>query len=42
MAELLAKGSARPEMQKFAADIIRVQQAEIDQMKAWEKSWFGN
>lgn len=42
MAKLLAAGSNRPEMQKFAADIIRVQSAEIEQMEAWEKSWFGN
>ena len=42
MAKLLAAGSARPEMQKFAADIIRVQSAEIAQMEAWEKAWFGN
>lgn len=42
MAKLLAAGSKRAEMQKFAADIIRVQSAEIAQMKAWEKSWFGN
>lgn len=40
MAKLLAAGSKRPEMQKFAADIIRVQSGEIEQMKAWEKSWF--
>jgi uncharacterized protein (DUF305 family) len=42
MAKLLAAGSKRAEMQKFAADIIRVQSAEIAQMAAWEKSWFGN
>lgn len=42
MAKALAAGSKRPEMQKFAADIVRVQSGEIDQMKAWQKSWFGN
>lgn len=42
MAVLLRDGTSRPEMKKFAEDIIRVQQAEIDQMKAWEKAWFGN
>jgi hypothetical protein len=42
MAKLLEAGTNRPEMKKFAADIIRVQTAEIAQMEAWEKSWFGN
>jgi uncharacterized protein (DUF305 family) len=42
MAGLLAAGTNRAEMKKFAADIIRVQTAEIAQMEAWEKAWFGN
>lgn len=42
MAILLRDGTNRAEMKKFAEDIIRVQTAEIAQMEAWEKSWFGN
>lgn len=42
MAVLLRDGTNRAEMKKFAEDIIRVQTAEIAQMEAWEKSWFGN
>lgn len=41
MAELLAAGTSRPEMRKFAEDIIRVQSAEIAQMEAWQSAWFG-
>lgn len=36
--DLLAK-SKRPEMKKLAQDILSSQQAEIDQMKGWRKSW---
>jgi uncharacterized protein (DUF305 family) len=42
MAILLRDGTNRAEMKKFAEDIIRVQSAEIEQMKSWERSWFGN
>ncbi len=36
--DLLAK-SKRPEMKKLAQDILTSQQAEIDQMKGWQKAW---
>jgi uncharacterized protein (DUF305 family) len=36
--DLLAK-STRPEMKKLAQDILTSQQAEIDQMKAWQTAW---
>jgi len=41
MAEDLKTKSSRPEMQTLAADIISAQQAEIDQMKTWRQSWYG-
>jgi uncharacterized protein (DUF305 family) len=41
MAEDLKAKSSRPEMQTLATDIISAQQAEIDQMKAWRQSWYG-
>ncbi len=39
-AQRLLEASDRPEMQAFAQDIIRVQQAEIEQMKAWLNEWY--
>lgn len=41
-AQLLAAGTNRPEMKKFAADIIRVQTAEIEQMQSWLQKWYPN
>ena len=31
--------SKRPEIQKLSQEILSSQQAEIDQMKQWRKSW---
>ncbi len=33
--------SKRPEIQKMAKEIIAAQQQEIDQMKQWQKDWYG-
>lgn len=33
--------SKRPEIQKLSQEILSSQQAEIDQMKQWRKSWYG-
>ncbi|XWK86748.1 MAG: DUF305 domain-containing protein [Phormidium sp.] len=41
-AKLLKAGTNRPEMRKFADDIIRVQSAEIQQMQQWLKQWYPN
>ncbi len=41
-AKLLKAGTNRPEMRKFADDIIRVQSAEIQQMQAWLDRWYPN
>jgi uncharacterized protein (DUF305 family) len=38
--DLLVK-SKRPEMKKFAQNIIKSQQAEIDLMTKWQKEWAG-
>jgi uncharacterized protein (DUF305 family) len=39
MAQDLAQKTKRPELQKLAQSIIASQQAEIDQMKQWQKAW---
>ena len=41
MAEMVLKTSKRPELIKLANDIIASQQKEIDQMRAWQRTWFG-
>ncbi|MFZ2152346.1 MAG: DUF305 domain-containing protein [Minisyncoccia bacterium] len=41
MAQELQKGTKRPELQKMANDIIRVQTGEIEMMRNWLKEWFG-
>jgi uncharacterized protein (DUF305 family) len=41
MAQDLAQKTKRPELQKLAKDIMASQQAEIDQMQQWQKSWYG-
>lgn len=40
MGQDLAQKTKRPELKKLAKDIIASQQAEIDQMQQWQKSWF--
>jgi uncharacterized protein (DUF305 family) len=39
-ARLVLAGSDRPEMKRFAQDIIRVQTAEIQQMQRWLSEWY--
>lgn len=41
-AKLLKAGTNRPEMRKFADDIIRVQSAEIQQIQTWLNKWYPN
>jgi uncharacterized protein (DUF305 family) len=41
MAEDLLKKSKRSEMKKLGKNIISSQKAEINQMKQWRKSWYG-
>jgi uncharacterized protein (DUF305 family) len=40
MAQDLAQKTKRPELQKLAKAIMASQQAEIDQMQQWQKSWY--
>lgn len=35
------KEAQHPELKQLARNIIQSQQAEIDQMKQWRKSWYG-
>jgi uncharacterized protein (DUF305 family) len=37
-----AAGLTVPELQQVARDILRTQQAEIDQMKQWRGEWYGS
>ncbi len=39
-ARLVLAESDRPEMKRFAQDIIRVQSAEIQQMQGWLNEWY--
>ena len=41
MAKDLAQKTKRPELQKFAKDVVIAQQSEIDQMNQWRKTWYG-
>ncbi len=41
MAEMVLKTSKRPELIKLATDIIASQQKEIEQMRTWQRTWFG-
>jgi uncharacterized protein (DUF305 family) len=40
MAKDLAQKSKRPELQTLGKAIIKSQQAEIEQMKQWQKTWY--
>ena len=40
MAKTLKAGTKRPELQKFADQIIQAQAPEVEQMKIWLKQWF--
>jgi uncharacterized protein (DUF305 family) len=39
-AKAIQARAQRPEVKKLAADIIRAQQAEIDQLRSWRRAWF--
>lgn len=41
MAGIALEKAERPEIKQLAQDIKRAQTEEIDQMRAWYKSWFG-
>ena len=41
MAQDLLQKTKRPELQQLAKNILKSQQAEIDQMKQWRKTWYG-
>lgn len=40
MAQDALKKSKRPEIKQLSQEIIRSQQAEIDQMKQWQQAWY--
>jgi|AntAceMinimDraft_5_1070358.scaffolds.fasta_scaffold34379_3 uncharacterized protein (DUF305 family) len=40
MALILKEGTQRPELQKFADEIIRAQDAEVEIMQKWLMEWF--
>lgn len=42
MAKDALKNSDRPEIKELAQKIIDTQEKEIQQMKDWEKSWYGH
>ncbi|MEK7138265.1 MAG: DUF305 domain-containing protein [Patescibacteria group bacterium] len=42
MANLALTRAEHPEIKTLATEIIKTQSEEIDQMKQWYKSWFGN
>ena len=41
MAELALTRAEHPEIKRLAEDVIETQSAEIDQMRAWYREWFG-
>lgn len=41
MADLALQKAQRPEVKQLAGDIKRAQTSEIEQMRAWYKSWYG-
>lgn len=42
MAQMLAAGTERGEMRQLASNIITSQSNEIEMMRGWLKSWYGN
>src|SRR3989304_487897 len=42
MANIALTSAEHSEIKTLAKDIVRAQSEEIDQMKQWYKSWFGN
>jgi uncharacterized protein (DUF305 family) len=42
MAGIAQRRGEHAEVKRMAADILRSQSTEIDQMKAWRKQWFGS
>ena len=42
MAELARSRASHDELRALAAEIIAAQSAEVDQLRAWRKSWFGS
>ncbi len=42
MSKLVAERTDRPDLKQLANKIIKDQTKEIEQMKGWEKSWFGS
>ena len=40
MAQDALKKSQRPEIKKLSQEIIKSQNAEINQMKQWRKTWY--
>jgi uncharacterized protein (DUF305 family) len=42
MAKIAQQRAQRPEIKAMAVDVIRTQDAEIAQMKAWRQAWFGS
>lgn len=39
-ARALEPKARRPEVRRLLADVIRTQQAEIDQLRGWRRAWF--
>lgn len=42
MAQMLAAGTARPEMKQLATNVMTSQSNEIQMMRGWLTSWYGN
>ena len=42
MAQMLLRGTTRPEMKQLAENIISAQTKEINQMREWYSTWYGN
>ena len=42
MAQMLSRGTKRPEMKQLAENIISAQTKEVNQMRKWYRDWYGN